>query len=63
MTACLLHGDFHVMGHECWDVTLDFELDYQHLAPQDRRDAYQFAVERKILDDLIRAQLCAPLAI
>jgi len=61
-TTCLLHGDFHVMGHECWDVTLDFELDYQHLAPQDRRDAYQAAVERKMLDNLIRAHLHAPIA-
>jgi hypothetical protein len=62
MTACLLHGDFHVMSHECWDVTLDYELDHQHLNPQDRRDAYQAAVERKMLDDLIRAHLHAPIA-
>lgn len=62
ITACLLHGDVHVMSQECWEVTIDFELTHQHLLPQDRRDAYQAAVERKMLDHLIRAHLHASLA-
>ncbi|MCW2899524.1 MAG: hypothetical protein JWO67_1789, partial [Streptosporangiaceae bacterium] len=43
-------------------VTVDFELTHQHLLPQDRRDAYQADVERKMLDHLIRAHLHASLA-
>lgn len=52
-TMCLLHGDFHVMGQDCWGVTMDWYVDHQHLDGQAGRDAYLTAVERKMLDNLL----------
>lgn len=53
-TACLLHADIHVMRQECWGVTLEWNLEHQHLDLAERRDDYQAAVERKMLDNLMR---------
>ncbi|MEU8469633.1 hypothetical protein AB0F30_17195 [Streptomyces sp. NPDC029006] len=53
-TMCLKHGDFHVMDSDCWDVTLDWYFSSQHLNDQASRDAYLAAVERQMLDNLIR---------
>lgn len=56
ITACLLHADFHAMGADCWGATFEFDLKQQESHPelnlQDRRDAYQAAVERRMLDQL-----------
>lgn len=51
-TACLLHGAFHVMGQECWATTVDWYFEHQELTEAQRRDGYQAAVERRMLDDL-----------
>lgn len=51
-TACLLHADVHVMGQACWSTTLDWYFTHDHLEGQEARDAYQAAVERKMLDQL-----------
>lgn len=53
-TACLLHADFHVMGQDCWGVTLDWYFTHDHVTGQEARDAYQAAVERRMLDQLTR---------
>lgn len=50
---CLLHGDFHPMGQDCWATTLDFYLVHEDLGQQASRDAYLAAVERKMLDGLL----------
>lgn len=56
ITACLLHADVHVMTPECWGATFEFDLEQQEAHPeldlQARRDAYQAAVERRMLDQL-----------
>lgn len=54
-TMCLLHGDFHVMGQACWAATLDWQLTHTHLEGQQARDAYLAAVEREMLDNLMRS--------
>jgi hypothetical protein len=51
---CLLHGDFHAMSQDCWGVTLDWQFERPHLEGQAARDAYLAAVERQMLDHLIR---------
>lgn len=53
-TACLLHADIHVMDRECWSVTLDWYFTHDHLEAGEARDDYQAAVERKMLDQLMR---------
>lgn len=53
-TACLLHGDFHVMDRECWEVTTDWYFDHQHIPSAEQHDDYMAAVERKILDAFTR---------
>lgn len=55
-TMCLRHGDFHVMDSDCWGATLDWQLANTHLDGQDARDAYLAAVERRMLDNLIRSR-------
>jgi len=50
---CLRHGDFHVMDSDCWGVTLDFHLEHTGLPPQEARDCYLAAVERKMLDNFV----------
>lgn len=52
ITACLLHADYHLMNRECWDTTLDWYFERQHLSAGAQRAAYQGAVERRILDGL-----------
>lgn len=54
-TMCLLHGDFHVMRQDCWAVALDWQFAHTHLQGQDARDAYLTAVERQMLDNLMRS--------
>jgi hypothetical protein len=54
-TMCLLHGDFHAMGQDCWAAGLDGQFARPHLEGQDARDAYLAAVERKMLDNLMEA--------
>lgn len=53
-TMCLRHGDFHVMDSDCWGATLDWQLAHPHLEGQAGRDAYLAAVERQMLDNLVR---------
>lgn len=52
-TMCLLHGDFHVMGQDCWAVTLDYYLEHQDIPETQARHRYLEAVERKMLDNLL----------
>jgi len=52
ITACLLHADYHAMGQECWDVTLDWFFAHQEKPVDAQRVGYQGAVERRILDGL-----------
>ncbi|MDX2658322.1 hypothetical protein PV382_23855 [Streptomyces scabiei] len=52
---CLLHADFHPMGQDCWQTCTDWYLAHTELPEQDRRDRYQWEVERAILDQHIRA--------
>ena len=54
-TMCLLHGDFHIMGADCWDTTVDWHFTHQDLEEQGGRDAYLAAVERAMLDNHIRS--------
>jgi hypothetical protein len=54
-TMCLLHGDFHTMGQDCWSVTIDFHFDHQDVPEQEARNCYLAAVERKMLDNLVRS--------
>jgi hypothetical protein len=49
VTACLLHGDYHVMDAECWGAVLDWQDRHQHLSERQRRNAYQAAVEKRAL--------------
>jgi hypothetical protein len=50
------------MGQECREAMFRFVLDHRHLKSQECRDAYYAEAERKMLDDLIRAHLRAPIA-
>lgn len=52
ITACLLHADFHVMAPECWGSVLDWQSAHEGIPEAQRRDAYQAAVERRMLDAL-----------
>jgi hypothetical protein len=54
-TMCLRHGDFHVMDPGCWGVSLDWQFTHPHIEGQQARDAYLAAVERQMLDNLIRS--------
>jgi hypothetical protein len=54
-SMCLLHGDFHVMGADCWETTVDWYLTSQGLDEKASRDAYLAAVERQMLDNHIRS--------
>lgn len=58
-TACLLHADVHVMARDCWSTTLDWYFTNDHVTGQEARDAYQAAVERKMLDQLTREHLAS----
>lgn len=53
-SACVLHADIHPMGADCQDAALQWEKGREHLTGADLRDAYEAAVERLILDTLIR---------
>lgn len=64
MTMCLLHGDYHVMQSDCWGATLEWWMDRQPTTEADllaERDRYQAAVERKMLDQLIKKLAPIPL--
>lgn len=50
ITACLLHADYHRMDRDCWGVVIDWQDRHQHLPEQQRRNDYQAAVERRILE-------------
>jgi hypothetical protein len=52
ITACLLHADYHAMDADCWDVTTGWYFDHQDEPTRQQRNAYQAAVERRILDGL-----------
>jgi hypothetical protein len=52
ITACLLHADYHAMGQDCWNVTIDWFFAHQEQPVGAQRAAYQGAVERRILDGL-----------
>jgi hypothetical protein len=55
-TMCLLHGDFHVTDRACWEATTTWYLDrIPHTDRQELDDAYQAAVERQMLDQLMEA--------
>lgn len=54
-TMCLLHGDYHAMIPDCWGAALDWQLAHPHLDGPEGRDAYQAAVERRMLDLLVRS--------
>lgn len=49
-TTCLLHADCHVMSEECWGATLKWFFEHDSLSDRDKRNAYQAAVERRMLD-------------
>lgn len=51
-TACLLHGAFHVMRQDCWAATTDWYFEHQEIGEAERRNAYQAAVERRMLNNL-----------
>jgi hypothetical protein len=55
-SACLLHADVHVMEQPCWAATLDWMFANQDIPEDERRAAYQAAVERRILDGLTDIQ-------
>lgn len=63
LAACLLHGDFHTLTDRCWAWTVAFDVDYCRTHPnadnQERRDAYQAAVERRMLDQHIRQHVAS----
>lgn len=50
ITACLLHADYHRMDRECWGVVLDWQNNHLSLPERQRRNDYQAAVERAILN-------------
>lgn len=56
ITACLLHADYHAMAPDCWGVTLDWMFGHEDIPEPQRRDAYQAAVERSILNELRPAE-------
>lgn len=56
---CLLHGDFHPMGSECWNTTTGFYLSWavredggEPLPDKEIKEKYDAEVERKMLYDL-----------
>lgn len=51
-SACLLHAEFHVMGADCWDTTVSWYFDHGAGDPTEQRDAYQAAVERRMLNTI-----------
>lgn len=54
-TMFLRHGDFHLMNADCWGDTFDWYLAHPHLKDREARDAYLTAVERQMLDNLMRS--------
>lgn len=52
ITGCLLHADFHVMAPACWGAVLDWQEEHLDIPEGERRDAYQAAVERRMLNSL-----------
>ncbi|MFD5899075.1 hypothetical protein [Streptomyces sp. NPDC060366] len=53
-TACLLHADVHVMDADCWAAVLNWQAANDHLEPHEAHDAYQAAVERRMLNQVTR---------
>ncbi|MFJ5294512.1 hypothetical protein [Streptomyces sp. NPDC088348] len=56
--ACILHADIHPMDADCQDAAHQWEKGWDHLDGADLHHAYEAAVERLILNALIRD--CAP---
>lgn len=50
--ACLLHHDFHVMAQDCWGATIGWFAEHMEMPDDARRNAYQAAVERGMLNGL-----------
>ncbi|MFE6126690.1 hypothetical protein ACFQ6Q_00235 [Streptomyces sp. NPDC056437] len=50
--ACLLHADIHPMQRDCWGAVFTWQVANDHLEGQDAHDAYQAAVERRMLDQI-----------
>ncbi|MET7713748.1 hypothetical protein [Streptomyces sp. NPDC005407] len=57
LRVCLLHADVHAMGFDCWQAFREWEKANDHLEPDEVRDAYQAAAERRMLDQLTREHL------
>lgn len=51
---CILHGAYHPLAEPCETAIVSWLEDRPHLTEADARDAYQAAVEQKMLDDLTR---------
>jgi hypothetical protein len=51
---CLLHADYHPMGQDCWEHTVDWHFAHPHLDAAEQSDLYALAVERAMLDAHIR---------
>lgn len=56
---CLLHADFHPMDPACWEATVDWYFDHQHIPETEQRHVYAAEVERGMLDALV-AELRLP---
>ncbi|GAA4626682.1 hypothetical protein GCM10023196_035920 [Actinoallomurus vinaceus] len=50
--ACLLHADIHVMEQTCWNAAIDWYAAHWDMPPAEQRNAYQAAVERRMLDQI-----------
>ncbi|MFJ3699452.1 hypothetical protein ACIPW9_35910 [Streptomyces sp. NPDC090052] len=53
-SACILHATIHPVRADCLDAARHWEKDRDHLTGADLHHAYQAAVERLILNTLIR---------
>lgn len=53
-SMCLLHGDYHQMTPACWDAAIDWFFIHAALDTPTARDAYQLAVEQKMLNNLMK---------
>lgn len=51
-TPCLLHADIHPLDADCWTAVHNWQTANSHLEPHESRDAYQAAVERRMLDQI-----------
>lgn len=55
LRACILHADIHALSSDCNAAAAWWRADRLHIPAADVEDAYQAAVERRMLDHLVQA--------